>query len=119
MARRARPGLVVGRSHRMGDHLHGPLVAWGQSGAGDLGRAVLRYAGDRSLERVHVVSDAVAANLLGASAAGYRSHDGAWRPLPGDWGSAAGASASDVSLVASGPGRDAPSCTFPAPDAPA
>ena len=37
--------------------------------AGALGRAVLRHLGDGSLECIHVVSHAMAASLLGASAA--------------------------------------------------
>ena len=69
LARRTHAGLAVGRGDRVGHRLCGPPVAWGQGGPGALGGAVLGHVGDGSLERLHLVSDAVAAGLLGASAA--------------------------------------------------
>ncbi len=70
MARRAHAGLVVGGCHHVGHGLCGPPVAWGQGGTGAVGGTVLWHPGDGPLERLYVVSDPVAAGLLGASAAG-------------------------------------------------
>ena len=82
-------------------------VAQWQGGPGTLGGALLGVVGDGSLERLHLVSDVAAAGVLGASAAGHRSHDRARGTLPRDWGGLAGAGPPDVPLVASGPRRDA------------
>ena len=99
--------LAVDGGHHLGHGLCGAAVAQRQGGAGTLGGTLLGLVGDGSLERLHLVPQLAAAALLGAPAAGYRSHDRAWRALPGDRRGPAGAGPSDVPLVASGPRRDA------------
>jgi hypothetical protein len=76
------------------------------------GHAVPGHLGDRSVQRLQLVSRALAAAVLGAPAAGHRSDDQTWRPLPGHWGGSAKSSAPDVSLAASGPWRDAQTLEF-------
>ena len=47
----------------------------GNGGPGTLGGALLGVVGDGSLERLHLVPAVATAGVLGASAAGHRSHD--------------------------------------------
>src|SRR5438132_8079710 len=95
--------LVVGGGYHLGDGLCGTLVPRWQGGAGTVGRGVWWHPRDGPMERLHLVSSAMAATVLGASPAGHRSDDRARGTLPGDRGGPAEPRASDVSLVASRP----------------
>jgi uncharacterized protein DUF6444 len=68
-ARRAAARLAVDSSHHQGHGLCGTVVAPRQGGAGTRGGTLLGLVGDRSLERLHLVSNLAAAPLLGALAA--------------------------------------------------
>src|SRR5712691_1318355 len=93
----------MGRGDELGDRVFGADVTQWRSGPRAVGRDVCRHCGPRSVSCLPLVSRAVAAALLGASAAGPRSDDGAWGRLPGDRRGAAAPGASDVSRVAARP----------------
>ena len=75
VAGRAAAGLAVDGRHGLGHGLCGAAVAQCQGRPGALGRAVLGVVGDGSLERLYLVPHLATAAVLGASAAGHRSHD--------------------------------------------
>src|SRR5687768_13806815 len=103
LASREPAGLVVGGGDDMGDGVCGPPVARGEGGPRTAGQEVPGHPGDRSVQRLQLVSGALAAAVLGAFAAGHRSDDRTWRPLPGNWGGSAEPGTPEVSLVASCP----------------
>src|SRR3712207_3479528 len=106
MAGRAPAGAAGDRPARLGSPGGDTRVAQWPGCPGAFGRALLGLVGDGWLERLYLVPDVAAAGLLGASAAGHRSHDRARWTLPRDWGSLAGAGPADVPVVGSGPRED-------------
>src|SRR4030095_12251185 len=92
----------MGGSNELGDGVCGADVPWWSGGARVVRRDLCRYLGDGPLQCLQLVSGAVAAAVLGASAPGFRSDARPREPLRGAWGGLAGAGPSDVYLVASG-----------------
>src|ERR687892_97209 len=67
--------LAVDRGHGVGDGLCGAATAQWRGRSGTSGGALLGLVGQRSLERLYLVSQLAATALLGPFAAGHRSHE--------------------------------------------